>query len=309
MNLLYVYLFTIIFILKDTKINGASFFDSNGHLSQVDSALKAATNGGNILAIKNISKNKIIAVLWSPIEPGIDVDYNNNNYNNNIQKLSDKLFFCGAGVAADVTFLCNRVFDEVLSHRHLFGSECMIDRLAATIASYMHESTLSMRHRPFGARILFLGLDESSSSRPGARLLELDPIGNCHDCILSCIGPYTEHIMKAINGDNNDNYRKNNLKTQKKVGIRVKGIDILDILPSLYKNDDKDINHEDNIDFEDEIRLVGIVLDVMEEQGLDVDEVKKQITVVRVDEKSAGPISNNNLHRIFQKIALKRKSE
>ena len=304
MYLLYFCITTLIFLSINNTINGASFFDSNGHLSQVDSALKAATNGGNILAIKNDNKKKVIAVLWSPIKPGIDMDDDENN-NNNIQKLSNQLLLCGAGVAADVSFLRNRIFDDVLSHRYLYNTESIIDRLAATTASYMHESTLSMRHRPFGARILFLGLDESPlSSIPRARLLELDPIGNCHDCLLTCIGPYTEHIMEAINGyaghDDRNRNRNNSDDDKQKDHINMKGRDILSLLyNNKVENHDED---KEDFDLEDEMKCISLVLDVMQDQGVDRDEARKQITVVKVDENGAGPLSKNDLNRIFQRI-------
>ena len=59
----------------------------------------------------------------------------------------------------------------------------------------MHWQTMSSGRRPFGVRCLILGV-ESDEKKPVA--FELDPLGSCHRCKLSCTGPYAEALVASL---------------------------------------------------------------------------------------------------------------
>jgi len=184
----------------------ASFFDKGGKLKQVELAVTAASSGGSVVAA--LGKDVAVAVCWAPAqeEPSEHI-----RISPRCRVLCDSVGYCSTGVGADATHLCNRLFDAVANHDDVYGSTPVIGRLAKDLASYVHESTLSVRHRPFGVRSLILGRDPAPSGAgagagagvwtgTGAQqpaLFEVDPLGNCHSCKLACLGPHGAQLMEA----------------------------------------------------------------------------------------------------------------
>jgi len=215
-------------------VNGASLFDSSGKLPQVDLALKASSKGSTIIAAAGI--DGAVAVICSPSRSeSADslVGKENLNILQSSFKICDTIGFCYGGIISDGTYLRNYLFDIIANHIHIYRSNPSLSRIAASLANRIHENTLSARQRPFGTRCILIGpsiapttssssssnskhlqppLNEepttssSSSSDPfetnrdrsrSSAIFEVDPVGNCHNCHLSCIGPYTSEIMTS----------------------------------------------------------------------------------------------------------------
>jgi 20S proteasome alpha/beta subunit len=188
------------FLILTYLAHGASLFDAKGQLAQVELALKAADSGGSILSAQG--HDIVVAVCWTPqkMQKGGEVLREPSQ----CRILSETVGFCSTGVRADATHLCQRLFDDVNSHEQLYRSTPVLGRLARGLASYVHESSLSMRHRPFGVRALVLGQEVGLASTTGnsgdsggrPALYEIDPLGNCYTVRVAALGPHAPAFMK-----------------------------------------------------------------------------------------------------------------
>jgi 20S proteasome alpha/beta subunit len=196
----------VVMVLYQFGCDAASFFEKGGKLKQVELAVTAASSGGSVVAV--LGKDVAVAVCWAPAQEEASEHI---RVSPRCRVLCDNVGYCSTGVGADATHLCNRLFDDVANHDNIYGSAPVIGRLAKGLASYVHESTLSLRHRPFGVRSVILGRDPAPSGA-GANtcteawtgagvqqpaLFEIDPLGNCHSCKLACLGPYGAQLMGA----------------------------------------------------------------------------------------------------------------
>jgi len=165
----------------------ASFFDKSGKLTQVELAQKASGMGTSVVAAKGRSVSVIVA--WNPEGGKQELGRETQR----CIQICPSVGFCSAGVIADSTHLCNWLFDEAAHHRLMYDSEPVLPRLANALASYVHESTVTLRHRPYGVRCLLVGTDPKGQL---PALYEIDPLGNRYDCRLTCLGPHTESLFE-----------------------------------------------------------------------------------------------------------------
>jgi len=192
----------------------ASLFDKSGRLSQVELALKASSSGGSVLGA--LGRDVVVVVSWAPAQ---EAPSEHIRASPRCVELCATMGFCSAGVGADASHLCDKLFDDVCNHDYMYGSAPSVWRLAKNLASYVHESTLSLRHRPFGVRCLVLGTEHraptplasspasasasaSASATPKLApcLYEIDPLGNLYKCTLSGVGPYAEQLLEQWPG-------------------------------------------------------------------------------------------------------------
>ena len=117
--------------------------------------------------------------------------------------LHHKLSNHNVGIAADSQYLVNKMFEKTSDHLYAYGTDPSIYRLAKEAADICHMRTLA-NNRPLGVKAIFIGTDKANNPT----LLEVDPVGNIHDCKLSCLGLLSEKIVEAFHdiSKNDDSY-------------------------------------------------------------------------------------------------------
>lgn len=175
--------------LRGIRFVGGELFDASGRLIQVENAYQATMKSGTVLASK--SSDSIIIMTITPKT----FEYSQNS--NRILPLNSQSFICGTGIASDVRHLTNRMFDASISHSTIFNQDMPLERLADQLSSIIHERTLSENIRPYGVSLILFGssIPKTASStgkdnRNPFKIIEIDPFGNVHDCIITCIGKW-----------------------------------------------------------------------------------------------------------------------
>ena len=94
------------------------------------------------------------------------------------------------------------MFEKTCDHIYTYGTDPSIHRIAKEAADVCHMRTLSS-NRPLGLKAIFIGTDKTNNPT----LLEIDPVGNIHNCKLSSLGALSEKIVEAFHsvGKNGDN--------------------------------------------------------------------------------------------------------
>lgn len=94
------------------------------------------------------------------------------------------------------------MFEKTSDHLYAYGTDPSIHRLAKEAADICHMRTLA-NNRPLGIKAIFAGTDKTNSPS----LLEIDPVGNIHNCKISCLGLLSEKIVEAFHnvGKDDDN--------------------------------------------------------------------------------------------------------
>jgi 20S proteasome alpha/beta subunit len=178
-------LFLMLFSLW--KPGNSEVFDSNGRLIQVENAFQATLKSERSIMV---TKGKE-AIFILTVSPKI-FDYSTDN--SKILPLTKQSYICGTGIASDIRYLTNKLFETSLDHTVHYHTEMPIERLANELSSTIHENTLSQQTRPFGVSLILFGSNDLSSyssslsSSDSFKIIEIDPLGNMHDCIVSCVG-------------------------------------------------------------------------------------------------------------------------
>ena len=176
-------MWTLSWLLAATAlVASADFFDASGRLTQVEFADKASMRGGTILGA--CSDTAAVLLTWSPV-PSSSLP------SRKIHRIARTFGVSSSGIASDVHFATNKLFEDAMDHLQLYGSEAPAVRVAKNLATYMHERTLSVRYRPLGIRMCLAAYDQTSR---GA-IYEIDPMGNLHRCTCTCVGPMAEELM------------------------------------------------------------------------------------------------------------------
>ena len=171
-------------LLSLTTIHGEGF-DSNGRLTQVEYADRASMKGGTIIGM--CSDCAATLLTWSPVPI-------NSFPLRKIHRITSNFGVSSSGVVSDVHYLTNKLFEESLEQFQNFGSDIPAIRAANSLASLMHRRTIDDSSRPLGVRMCFANYDDISKGS----ILEIDPMGNLHQCKVTCTGPYAEKIMKKV---------------------------------------------------------------------------------------------------------------
>jgi 20S proteasome alpha/beta subunit len=177
----------LIFTFISTIFSGG-VFDTNGKLSQVEFAYQATLKSGTIVASQ--SKDSIVIVAITPKH----FDYTQDTQR--IIPLNSNAYICGTGISADVRYLTNKAFESSLEHSATFGSDVPILKMAEDLAEIIHANTFSESIRPYGASLILFGQGNKKGSY---EVIELDPLGNMHRCLLSCVGKcHLKHQLRYI---------------------------------------------------------------------------------------------------------------
>jgi len=189
------------------------FYDAHGRLPQVESADKASKRGSTVIAVHNRNHGIILTYKSSGDDNDDDDDANNNEgeeeeeneekhkqdatsmrvpRDRRVHILSSSLGAAFTGIASDVHFLANKLFDEVSLHTFVFGTDMPNARLANELADTIHSRTLAKRFRPLGVRACLMGCD----TQKNVTLFEIDALGSCVQRRLACVGKYGEALSK-----------------------------------------------------------------------------------------------------------------
>jgi 20S proteasome alpha/beta subunit len=198
------FVFVLVLSVYMLKVTAASF-DKQGRLLQAEYAFAAAKKGGTILATK--SKDKILLVSLSPktFEYTDNIDHSLGDISSSgpFKALNKNTYICGTGVSADLRYLSDSMLEKSLDHSITFNSPMPLERLANEIAETLYENTLREGRRPYGVSILLFGRSTSSARKDldssvlhgeegedcsPLKIIEIDLLGNVHDCLLTCIG-------------------------------------------------------------------------------------------------------------------------
>lgn len=158
-------------------------FDAHGRLPQVDAAFEASSKGGTVLALKG--SESIIVITHSQSDESLCVQQTRPA--KKVRALCASIAYCASGITTDSQYLSTKMFEKVSDHLYMFGSDPSIYRLSKEAADLLRMRTLT-NHRPLGIRALFLGCNNSHNKKKNLVLIEVDPIGNIHDCKLSSLG-------------------------------------------------------------------------------------------------------------------------
>lgn len=178
----------IVYINADKLDAWATLFDSNGRLHQVEYAFKASTLGQSIIAARS---DRFCAILSWNSNPKLNMIIRKSHQI--IHEIGKYKCFAASGVAADVEHLTSEIFDELSYSQTIYGTELPVPRLANFLAELFHEKTMKIYHRPYGVKAIIAGYDDISNMT----LFEVDPLGNCHSCKVSCIGRLGEDMIQV----------------------------------------------------------------------------------------------------------------
>ena len=169
----------------------------NRDSSQREGAFKAAARGGTVLGLRSSNVSILLSYPCTPSH-GSEGDGDGS-----VRGISASMGFAVAGLAADASFVRDKLFDEAAEHRFVFGAEMSLPRLAASVAAMMHRRTLSSYLRPLGVRIALIGVHQ---------LLEIDPLGGLHSCRAVFLGPYAKQLSECLDKSSSDLRDLNNVE-------------------------------------------------------------------------------------------------
>jgi 20S proteasome alpha/beta subunit len=180
-------------LLSVWKFAGSEVFDANGRLIQVENAFQATLKSERSIMVTK-GKESIFILTVSPKIFDYSVD------NSKILPLRKQSYICGTGIASDIRYLTNKLFELSLDHTVRYHTEMPIERLANELSSTIHENTLSQQTRPFGVSLILFGSNDLSSlsSSNNYKIIELDPLGNMHDCVVSCVGKQLFSLLFSL---------------------------------------------------------------------------------------------------------------
>lgn len=164
-------------------------FDSTGRLLQLEYALKAVENGGDVVAVKGQDG----IVLLTAAVPCGHSSLRNAFASSKVKRISTSSYFVASGLVADVRYLEDIAYQHSASHISVFGCTPPIAAAADHIAALVHRRTLTASDRPIGAACCLLAHSEDK----GFQLVEVDPTGNWHNCEAVCFGSRVRGLLAA----------------------------------------------------------------------------------------------------------------
>lgn len=192
----YIVLIAVAFVVSSI----GCLFDSSGRLYQVEYANKAVNKGATSISLK--SDDYVVHVIYASQKSSLALSLQSSPLK--VRPLNDYLAISATGIVSDANHIVNRAFEEVLNEKTRFGmaAEPAPSRLASSLALYMGEKTLASYQRPYGVTAVLLGYDATSPTPQGKTCIyEVDPIGNCNNCKLCCVGSYSTELAQRICSD------------------------------------------------------------------------------------------------------------
>lgn len=160
------------------------FYTPEGRLFQVEMALQAVARGSTTLGLKT----KDFAVLSSQVKPTRSL----LEPAEKIFEVDDHVGVTGSGYIGDVNTLVDEVRIAAQRHRLVYDNAIDVGTLARGLSQYLHSFTM-YTVRPFGASIIFAGVDDL-----GVQLVQVDPSGTPFRGSGFAIGQYADEALEAV---------------------------------------------------------------------------------------------------------------
>lgn len=142
-------------------------FSSGGKLSQVESAFKAVSLGGQCVGVK--AKNgAVIACEAKPSSPLVE-----KSTNLKVQKVNENVGIVYSGVNTDFHVLLKSLRKASMKYHLRLGVDMPTREVVKAAANQMQEFTQSGGVRPFGVSLLIIGWEENCPT-----LWQVDPSGS-----------------------------------------------------------------------------------------------------------------------------------
>lgn len=150
---------------------------------QLDGAFKAASKGGTILGCSSMNTSIVICYNKAQLQP---------------ERISNNVGAASSGILVDASYAIDFLFQENEMYKLRFDSDMPVRRLASSLASQLHQSTmsLSLRSRPLGIRTVIVGANAG-----GPQLYEVDPAGSLHRCKVCFIGALSSKLSEKWGND------------------------------------------------------------------------------------------------------------
>jgi proteasome alpha subunit len=174
---------------RESYDRGSTIFSPDGRLYQVEYAREAVGRGSPSVAVR--TREGIALVARTPRRsPLLDADSVSK-----LHRVDDRIAVATAGNAADSRRLVELAREEAIEERAAYGEPPAVEPLAQSVADHMQAATQRGGTRPFGAALLFAGIDET-----GVHLVEADPSGAIYSWVGTAIGSNRDPIQSALAG-------------------------------------------------------------------------------------------------------------
>jgi proteasome alpha subunit len=160
------------------------FYNPEGRLIQVDSALQAVSRGSTTIGLKT----KDFAVLSSqvrPTRPLLDAA-------EKIFVIDEHIGATGSGYIGDVNTLIDDIRIAAQRHRLVYDEGVDVGTIARGLSEFLHTFTMHPV-RPFGASVLLAGADAL-----GVHLVQVDPSGTTFRGSGFAIGQSADEALEAV---------------------------------------------------------------------------------------------------------------
>lgn len=168
-----------------------------GCLEQSELACKATSRFGSLLAVHNND----IALMFTCLHDDEWSDRSTIAPLLRMHRISNSVGMGLTGTAPDGQYLADEMMTLSLDEEMIFRSKPRIQRLVKKISAVMHERTVTYTSRPFSARLCIIGCNEGTLQDFTPVVMEIDPLGNYHECKLCCLGRFAEDMLAQWNYD------------------------------------------------------------------------------------------------------------
>lgn len=161
------------------------FYNPEGRLVQVESALQAVSRGSTTIGLKT-KQFGLLASQVKPTRPLLEAA-------EKVFIVDDHVGITGSGYIGDVTSLVDEVRIAAQRHRLVYDTPVDVGTLTRQLSEHLHSFTM-YAVRPFGASLIFTGADEL-----GIQLVQVDPSGTVFKGSGFVIGQHADEALEAVN--------------------------------------------------------------------------------------------------------------
>lgn len=162
-------------------------FSPDGHLFQVDYAIKAVEKGSSVVGV--IGDELIVL----GIERRDTHFLQTKETIKKIARLDENILLGFSGLAADARVLIDKVRVEYQNHILRYGEKINVEQVAQYVASCQQSYTIKGGVRPYGVGMLIAGFD---NKKP--RLFCSEPSGVCVEWKAIALGQNSKEIRKLL---------------------------------------------------------------------------------------------------------------
>jgi 20S proteasome alpha/beta subunit len=127
-----------------------------------------------------LGKDKAISLIWSDRTNGAS----SFNVYPDIKQISKSAGLIFTGTPSDRISIKSHVDNFLNEELYVYGTVSPVQRVLKSTATLVHERSMLKYARPYGIRVISMSYDTVD----GTELLELDPLGSCHNCSAIAIG-------------------------------------------------------------------------------------------------------------------------